>query len=194
LRPEISREQSQRILNGIHDESLRLNALATTFLDLARLESGRVSYTKSEFDLRRLYEDCRDVMQGKADEQGVQFVIVSPEGNLPVHADRDKIKQVLINLISNGIKYNRPNGTLSLEGEQADGEVIIRVSDTGVGILASAIPRLFAKFYRLKATEKITGTGLGLSIVRQSVLSHGGRIEVASRLRKGTTFIIHLPQ
>lgn len=194
LRPEISREQSQRILNGIHDESLRLNALATTFLDLARLESGRVSYTKSEFDLRRLYEDCRDVMQGKADEQGIQFVIVSPEGSLPVHADRDKIKQVLINLISNGIKYNRPNGTLSLEGEQADGEVIIRVSDTGVGILASAIPRLFAKFYRLKATERITGTGLGLSIVRQIVLSHGGRIEVDSKLRRGTTFIIHLPQ
>jgi signal transduction histidine kinase len=184
LRPEISREQSQRILNGIHDESLRLNSLATTFLDLARLESGRVSYTKSEFDLRKLYEDCRDVMQGKADEHGVQFIILSPEGSLPVHADRDKIKQVLINLISNGIKYNRPNGTLSLEGEPAEGEVIIRVSDTGVGILASAIPRLFAKFYRLKATEKITGTGLGLSIVRQIVLSHGGRIEVASRHRE----------
>jgi signal transduction histidine kinase len=194
LRPEISAEQSHRILTGIHDESLRLNALASTFLDLARLESGRVRYTKSDFDLRKLYEDCRDVMQGKADEQGIQFNILSPEGSLAVHADRDKIKQVLINLISNGIKYNRPKGTLTLEGEQADGEVIIRVSDTGVGILASAIPRLFAKFYRLKATEKITGTGLGLSIVRQIVLSHGGRIEVASKLRQGTTFIIHLPQ
>jgi len=194
LRPEISSEQSHRILTGIHEESLRLNTLASTFLDLARLESGRVRYTKSSFDLRRLFEDCRDVMQGKADERGIQFIILSPEGSLPIHADRDKLKQVLINLISNGIKYNRLNGTLSLEGERGDDEVIIRVSDTGVGILASAVPRLFAKFYRVRATEKISGTGLGLSIVRQIVLSHGGRIEVASKLRRGTTFIIHLPQ
>jgi len=194
LRPEISPEQSQRILTGIHEESLRLKTLASTFLDLARLESGRVRYTKSDFDLRRLFEDCRVLLQAKADERGIQFIVLPPEGSLPIRADRDKLKQALINLVSNGIKYNRPNGTLSLEGELANGEVIIRVRDTGVGILASAVPRLFAKFYRVRATEKISGTGLGLSIVRQIVLSHGGRIEVDSKFRKGTTFIIHLPQ
>ena len=71
---------------------------------------------------------------------------------------------------------------------------MIRVSDTGVGIPASALPHLFDKFYRVRATENLTGTGLGLSIVRQIVLSHGGHIEVASKPRKGTTFTIHLPQ
>ena len=88
-----------------------MSTLASTFLDLARLESGRVRYTKSDFDLRRLFEDCRDLMQAKADEQDVEFNFLSPDQPMAIHADRDKLKQVLINLISNGIKYNRKGGT-----------------------------------------------------------------------------------
>lgn len=194
LRPEISADQGQRILGGIHDESLRLSTLATTFLDLARLESGRVQYNKTDFDLRRLFEDCCDLMQARASEQQVEIHLLSPDGRLTIHADHDRLKQVLINLMSNGIKYNRKGGTLSLTGERLDGGLIIRVSDTGVGIPAASIPHLFDKFYRVRATESVMGTGLGLSIVRQIVVSHGGRIEVTSKLRKGTTFTIRLPQ
>jgi len=194
LRPETSSEQSQRILTGIHDESVRLNTLASTFLDLARLESGRVRYTRSDFDLRELFEDCRDLMRPRADEQGLEITIGSPGERLSVNADRDRLKQVLINLMGNAIKYNRPRGTVSLAGDMANDELVVRVSDTGLGIPANAVPHLFDKFYRVRASEKLSGTGLGLSIVKQIVLGHGGRIDVASKLRKGTTFTIYLPQ
>jgi len=194
LRPEISSEQSQRILTGVHDEAVRLNTLASTFLDLARLESGRVRYTRTNFDLRRLFEDCRDLMQARAGERYVEIIILSPPGSLLINADRDKLKQALINLMSNAINYNRLKGTVSLAGKRVDKQLIIQVSDNGLGIPANAVPHLFDKFYRVRATEKLAGTGLGLSIVKQIVLSHGGRIEVASKLRKGTTFTIYLPQ
>jgi signal transduction histidine kinase len=194
LRPELSAEQSQRMLSGIHDESLRLSTLATTFLDLARLESGRVQYNKTDFDLRRLFEDCCLQMQPHAAERQVELTLLSPAERLIVRADRDRIKQLLINLISNGIKYNRRGGTVSLAGELAGRELLIRVSDTGVGIPRASIPHLFDKFYRVRATESVSGTGLGLSIVRQIVLGHAGRIEVASKLRSGTTFTVYLPQ
>jgi signal transduction histidine kinase len=193
-RPELSLDQTQRILDGIHDESLRLSTLATSFLDLARLESGRVQYQNTRFDLRGLFEDCCDLMQPRAEELQIRIEIPAPAGRLTIYADHGRLKQVLINLVSNGIKYNRKGGSLSLAGERRGREIIIRVSDTGVGIPASALPHIFEKFYRVRATEGEMGTGLGLAIVRQIVISHGGRIEVQSKLRKGTDFIIHLPQ
>jgi len=114
LRPEMSHEQRDQIVNNIHTETMRLNSLASSFLDLARLESGRVQFRKTRFSVADLFYECKDVMASKAMESNIQIRVESPEGLPLLDADRDKIKQVLLNLLSNAVKYNRPNGTVML--------------------------------------------------------------------------------
>jgi signal transduction histidine kinase len=195
LRPEMSQEQRDQIINNIHGETMRLNALASSFLDLARLESGRVQFRKTSFSLADLMYECKDVMSSKAVEDNIQIRVESPEGLPLLEADRDKVKQVLLNLISNAIKYNRPNGTVMLRAEASESEMTIFVQDTGVGIPEEALPHLFEKFYRVREHEsRASGTGLGLSICKQIVHGHGGRMEVKSKVGVGTVFAMILPR
>jgi len=194
LRPEMSLEQRDQIVNNIHNETLRLNSLASSFLDLARLESGRVQFRKSRFSVADLIYEVRDVMVSKAQETDIQIRVDVP-GDMPLlEADRDKIKQVLLNLTSNAIKYNRPNGSVMLNGG-FDTEISICVQDTGLGIPEDSLPHLFQKFYRVREHEgKASGTGLGLSICKQIVQGHNGRIEVKSKMGVGTSFTVFLPR
>src|SRR6266508_1159645 len=195
LRPEMSLEQRDQIINNIHNETMRLNALASSFLDLARLESGRVQFRKTTFSIADLMYECKDVMASKAMEDNIQIRVESPEGLPLLEADRDKIKQVLLNLISNAIKYNRPSGTVMLRVEASDREMVIFVQDSGIGIPEEAIPHLFQKFYRVREHEsKVAGTGLGLSICRRIVQGHGGRLEVKSKVGIGSVFTVILPR
>ncbi len=195
LRPEMSQDQRDQIVNNIHTETMRLNALASSFLDLARLESGRVQFRKTTFSIADLMYECKDVMASKAVEDNIQVRVESPEGLPLLEADRDKIKQVLLNLISNAIKYNRPNGTVMLRAESYEDEMAIFVQDTGVGIPEEAMPHLFQKFYRVREHEsRAAGTGLGLSICKQIVQGHGGRVEVKSKVGVGTMFSVILPR
>jgi two-component system phosphate regulon sensor histidine kinase PhoR len=112
-----------------------------------------------------------------------------------MEADRDKMKQVLLNLISNAVKYNRPNGSIIITGNFTETELSMTVQDTGVGIPEESIPHLFEKFYRVREHEnKATGTGLGLSISKQIIQGHNGRIEVKSKVGIGTSFGVHIPR
>ncbi len=195
LRPEMSREQQEQIVNNIHNETLRLNALASSFLDLARLESGRVQFRKSAFDIMDLLYECRDVMASKADEERIQILVEQPEGSTLLEADRDKIKQVVLNLLSNAIKYNRPNGSVIMKTEATENNLRLSVQDTGLGIPEDALVHVFEKFYRVREHEaRATGTGLGLSICKQIIQGHGGTIEIKSKLGVGTNIIIDLPR
>ena len=195
LRPEMSREQRDQIVNNIHNETLRLNSLASSFLDLARLESGRVQFRKTRFSVADLIYECSDVMVSKAQETNVQIRVDVPNEMPLMEADRDKIKQVLLNLLSNSIKYNRPNGSVIITGAFDATNISITIQDTGMGIPDESIPHLFEKFYRVREHEgKATGTGLGLSICKQIVQGHNGRIEVKSKMGVGTSFTIHLPR
>jgi K+-sensing histidine kinase KdpD len=195
LRPEMSREQRDQIVNNIHNETLRLNSLASSFLDLARLESGRVQYRKTRFSLADLLYECRDVMMTKAQETNIQIRIDVPNDMPLLEADRDKIKQVILNLMSNAIKYNRPNGSVIITGNFNETDQFFTIQDTGVGIPEDSIPHLFEKFYRVKEHEgKTSGTGLGLSISKQIIQGHNGRIEVKSKMGIGTSFTIYFPR
>ncbi|HEY5728935.1 MAG TPA: ATP-binding protein [Anaerolineales bacterium] len=195
LRPEMSLEQRDQIVNNIHNETLRLNSLASSFLDLARLESGRVQFRKMRFSSADLIYEVRDVMMSKAQETDVQIRVDVP-GDMPLlEADRDKIKQVLLNLLSNAIKYNRLNGSVIITGDFTENEISVSVQDTGLGIPEDSIPHLFQKFYRVGEHEgKAAGTGLGLSICKQIVQGHNGRIEVKSKMGVGTSFTVFLPR
>lgn len=195
LRPEMSLEQRNQIVNNIHNETLRLNSLASSFLDLARLESGRVQFRKTRFSIADLLYEARDVMMTKAQETNIQVRVDVPHDMPLLEADRDKVKQVLLNLTSNAIKYNRPNGSVIITGNFNEQEVSIAVQDTGLGIPEDSIPHLFQKFYRVREHEgKATGTGLGLSICKQIVQGHNGRIEVKSKMGVGTSFTVYLPR
>jgi signal transduction histidine kinase len=194
LRPEISQEQGRQIIESIQSETMRLTALSSSFLDLARLESGRVQFHKSSFPVRPMLEECVSLMQAKADESRVSIQLDVPADMLTVQADRDKLKQVALNLISNAIKYNRPGGQISIKAKMSEKEWHLFFADTGLGIPDDELPRMFEKFHRVRATEKITGTGLGLSICKGIVQGHGGRISVQSKLGEGTQFAIALPR
>jgi signal transduction histidine kinase len=194
LRPEMSREQRDQIVNNIHSETLRLNSLASSFLDLARLESGRVQFRKTRFSVADLIYECRDVMMSKAQEMNIQIRVDVPNDMPLMEADRDKIKQVLLNLLSNAIKYNRPNGFVTLSSAFDQFNISIVIQDTGLGIPEESIPHLFEKFYRVREHEGASGTGLGLSISKQIIQGHNGRIEVKSKIGVGTSFAIQIPR
>jgi signal transduction histidine kinase len=195
LRPEMSQEQRNQIVNNIHNETLRLNSLASSFLDLARLESGRVQFRKTRFSSADLIYEVRDVMMSKAQETNIQIRVDAPTDMPLMEADRDKIKQVLLNLLSNAIKYNRPNGSVMINGNFTEDEISVTVQDTGMGIPEDSLPHLFQKFYRVREHEsKASGTGLGLSICKQIIQGHNGRIEVKSKVGVGTAFTLFLPR
>ncbi len=195
LRPEMSRDQQEQIVTNIHNETLRLNSMASAFLDLARLESGRVQFRKSLFDIHDLLEECRDVMITKAAESNIQINLSASGGPSLLEADRDTIKQVLLNLLSNAIKYNRKNGTVIIKTDASESHLILTVQDSGVGIPEEALSHIFEKFYRVREHESVaSGTGLGLSICKQIVQGHGGTIEIKSKLGVGTKIIVSLPR
>jgi len=195
LRPELPQERRDQIIHNIHNETMRLNDMASSFLDLARLESGRVQFRKTLFSIADLMFECKDVIASKAMEENIQLIVESPEEIPLLEADRDKIKQVVLNLLSNAVKYSRPNGTVILGAEVIDNEIAIYIRDTGVGIPDESLPHIFEKFYRVREHEmRASGSGLGLSICRQIIYGHGGRMEVKSKLGEGTILMVFLPR
>jgi signal transduction histidine kinase len=195
-RSELTEEQRVGLAKTISEETMRLNDMATSFLDLARLESGSMVFNPEAISVPQILQECVNVIEPKAAERGIKFHIEIPHDILPtLEADRDKIKQVLLNLLSNAVKYNRDNGTIEIRAWNADHFICISIRDSGAGIPESELGHIFEKFYRSKGTEKSTqGTGLGLSICKKIVESHGGSIEAQSTLNVGSTFVIKLPQ
>jgi signal transduction histidine kinase len=195
LQPEMAREQREQIIQNIHSETLRLNSMAAAFLDLARLESGRVQFRKTSFDVGDLLFECRDIMSSKGHEEGVEIRVEGSTGLVPLEADRDKLKQVILNLLGNAIKYNHRGGWVAMSATATEPGFCISVKDTGRGIPEEAIPHIFEKFYRVREAEGTTsGTGLGLSICKEIVQGHGGRMEVKSKPGHGSTFSVILPR
>ncbi len=194
LRPEVSEEQRSQMVETIQQETLRLTEMTTSFLDLARLESGRIQFRIQELNLNELLEESVRVIQGRAREAGLTLETSLPEQIITLQGDRDKLKQVLLNLLSNAIKYNWPNGKVILSAAVDEKEAIITVKDTGRGIPPEYLPDIFEKFYRVPGMEKAAvGTGLGLAITKRIVEAHAGRIEVESQVGVGSTFRIWLP-
>ncbi len=194
-KPDVPPEDRQKLVQAIQSEAVRLNEMASDFLNLARLESGRSNTRISQFSTMLLVKECCQVMQPNADENGVEIRTDLPGAFLDLEADRDQIKQLILNLISNAIKFNRPGGKLFIRGWEENEKIWLEFKDTGPGIPAEAIPRLFERFYRVGGEENtVPGTGLGLSICKRIVENHGGTISVVSNVGIGTSFIIQLPK
>jgi signal transduction histidine kinase len=194
LRPDISQQQHTRLVEIIRDEISRLSDMTTSFLDLARLESGRMPFHFANVNLKGLLEYCITIMQGRAGEKSITISLELSDETIQIHADQDKMKQVMLNLISNAIKYNHEGGKISISATEKPEDIVISITDTGKGFPPETLPHLFNKFYRVPGMEKTPGTGLGLSICKRIVETHDGVIEVKSTLGKGTTINVHLPK
>lgn len=193
IRPEIDEKQRDYLANMVHAEISRLSELTSSFLDLARLESGRVQFNPQKFDLGKLIRECTDLMSARAMERTIRIENDIPE--LPLlMGDRDKIKQVIINLLSNAIKYNKTDGKITIRAYQNGETAGFSVEDSGPGIPAHEMKHLFEKFYRVPGSENMaSGTGLGLSICKRIIDAHQGWIDVDSQVGLGTKFTVHLP-
>jgi len=193
-RPELPEGKRDEIHQLLQTETDRLIRLTTDFLDLAQLESGRARLEKKPFMLDKLISESVDVVRPQAGEKHVGVVL--DLASLELHGDRGKLKQVLLNLLTNAVKYNRPNGdirvacALDAEADQAR----ISVRDTGYGISKENQKQMFQKFFRVADTAGFTqGTGLGLAITKHIVEAHGGQIWLESEEGIGTTFFVTLP-
>ncbi len=194
LRKDVSEDQLRKVVEIIDHETTRLIDMTTSFLDLARLESGRIPFNSEVFDPDALLQECVGLMQNKAVEKNLRLNLYIPNELPTIKGDQDKIKQVVLNLISNAVNYNKPSGTITVSGHSYPDELVISVNDTGPGIRPADIAHLFDKFYRSQATENSAqGTGLGLAICKKIVEAHNGHIEVQSEVGIGTTFSVHLP-
>ncbi|WP_308635360.1 two-component system histidine kinase PnpS [Paenibacillus silvisoli] len=191
-------ETARTFLQIIFDESDRLNRLIGDILELSKIESRRVPLQFSPVDLSSFVQKTVELMRAEALHKQIRLS-AKVEPDIYVEADEDRLRQIVMNLLSNGISYTPEGGMVSIIVEPVGGEnyesVRIHITDTGIGIPKKDLPRIFERFYRVdKARSRSSGgTGLGLSIVKHLVELHKGTITVDSRVGSGSTFTIELP-
>ena len=193
LEQELAPETARQFIETIHREAVRLNNLVSDFLDLARLEAGRIRLQKRPIHLKYLVEEAVATLRPEAEARDIRIKTDVPMGLPPVLADEQHLLRVLLNLLSNAIKYNRPGGEVEITARRLDDRVSVSVRDTGIGIAPEELPYIFEKFYRGSAEGSSTGAGLGLSIAKRIVEAHGGTITVQSTPGEGSVFTFTIP-
>lgn len=194
LTAELDPSTHDQFLEVINREASRLGDMVNDFLDLARLESGRARLAYEPVDVRKIIDDAVAVIQPQSEERGLKLLLDVPSTLPPVMGDEKRIKQVMLNLASNAIKYNLEGGQIRITASADEGAIQIAVEDTGRGIRPEDMDKLFDKFRRIAETEdSAKGTGLGLPITKQLVEVHGGQIKVTSEWGVGSTFAFTLP-
>lgn len=185
-------ELRRTFLSSIRANTLRLQDLVDDFLDLSRLESGGWVAQKEDVDLGPVVQDLWDSFHEGASALGLTF---SLEGDATVSADVQGVIQVFRNLIANAIRYTPEGGSITVEITEEGSVTQVEVRDTGIGIPASALPRVFERFFRVDSARGRAegGTGLGLSIVRHLVGAMGGKVWAESEPGTGTSFFLILP-
>ena len=170
----------------------RMRRLIESLLELARFDAGQEVLKRMQFDLARTVADSVELVQTLAEERGVK--IISEIEPLEITGDAERLAQVITNLLTNAIQYNRPDGKVRLELHAENGLAVLKIADTGQGIVPEDLPRVFERFYRADKSRTGAGNaGLGLSICKAIVEAHGGTIEVTSEPNVGTTFTVRLP-
>ena len=188
--PPTARRFTERILS----QCRRLQELLDDLLTLSRLEGMDGALDREPVALDAIARHAAELLAPAAREKGVE-IEVTEEPVPPVAGDSGNLERLLLNLLDNAIKYTRPDGRITVRVARCGGEAVLEVSDTGIGIPAESIPRIFERFYRVdkgRAREE-GGTGLGLAIVKHIVQAHGGQVDVESRIGRGSTFRVRLP-
>ena len=193
---DIDRDTQMRFLGVISSEADRMTRIVKDLLTLTRLDYNRMEMNMQLMDLRELGAKAAQAMEGQARSKDLTLTCTLPEALPEVLGDAERIQQVIINIITNAIKYNKPHGSITITGGTEGDRVFLRVADTGIGVPKEDLPRLFERFYRVdKARSRESGgTGLGLAIAKQIVESHGGTIGFDSEYGKGSVVTLYLPR
>jgi signal transduction histidine kinase len=188
-------------LEAAHRNSLRLLKLVNSLLDFSRIEAGRIQASYEATDLAAYTVELASVFRSAIEKAGLSLTINCPALPEPVYVDREMWEKIVLNLISNAFKHTFEGG-ISVKLRASDDHVELEVADSGVGIPAEALPRVFERFHRVKGSKSRTheGTGIGLALVKELVALHGGAVQVESEENKGSRFKVvikagsaHLP-
>ena len=184
----------QDLFASLHEEAVLQQRIVDDLQDLALAEAGNLAYHRVTVDLAELLETCRTAHHARAESAGVSLRVAAEP--VAVHADPDRLRQVVGNLVTNALRATAAGGSVRLVASRTDTQAIVQVVDTGSGIAADALPHVFDRFWRADAARgrRTGGSGLGLAIARQIVTDHQGTITVASEVGVGTTFTITLPR
>jgi signal transduction histidine kinase len=187
--------KARNILEIAHKNSIRLSALINDLLDLQKIESGQMTYNFDEIDLASIVEECIGSMETFAQTYGISFDFNPPEEMVVVHADRDRLHQVLDNLMSNAVKFSRRGERVVLRIVTKSDRILVEVEDHGVGIPPDSREKVFGRFTQVDSSDRRShgGTGLGLNIAQEIMAAHGGTVNYTSKLGEGTTFVIDFP-
>jgi two-component system phosphate regulon sensor histidine kinase PhoR len=194
--PETSRAELSRILKVMERHSKRLDLLVDDLLTLAQLESGKPNLQLGDIALYGFFRELTRDWEKKLANKHLNVIVDVPPGVPMLRADRARLQEALYNLLDNAMKYSHEHGEIRLIVRQRDEEIVLGVSDDGVGIAEDELPRIFERFYRVdkaRSHDSVRGTGLGLAIVKHIAQLHGGHVEAESELEKGTAIRVVLP-
>ncbi len=181
-------------LDMAHRNAQRLLKLVNSLLDFSRIEAGRAQASYRATDLAALTADLASNFRSVCEQAGLELEVHCPPLPVPVYVDRDMWEKIVLNLISNAFKFTL-QGRIEVSMRAREGMALLQVADTGVGVPAQDLPRLFERFHRVEGTRgrTIEGTGIGLALVQELVGLHGGAIDVQSEIEQGTTFTLAIP-
>lgn len=182
-------------LDVVHRNALRLGRLVTTLLDFSRLQAGRLRATFEPTDLAAFTTELSSLFRSAMERAGLDYAVDCPPLPWPVHVDRESWEKVVLNLLSNALKFTLDGHVTVALRADGDSAVELTVADTGAGIPAEELPRLFERFHRIAGTRarSTEGSGIGLAMTRELVTLHGGTITAASTPGTGTTFTVRIP-
>ena len=179
-------------LKIIEDEGDRLSMMVEDLLDFSRLSSSNFKYNKEKLDIVELSKQVHTQLFPRTSSRNIDFKFVTIYKNLPVYADKNRMKEVLINIIDNAIKFTEDGGEIDLILDQEDEKVLITIKDNGEGIKDDEIAFVASKFY--KGSSSKSQTGLGLSICEEIIKAHGGKLVIKSKHKVGTSVIVEIPR
>lgn len=186
-------EAGPRFLDRIHTEVDALTQMTQELLDLSRIESGQVELNFAPISPKNLINSAAERMKAQAERANLKITVHCGDKLQTMRADYARLEQVLVNLIHNAVKFTKPGGEISLFAEPTENGVRFAVRDTGIGIPAESLNRIFERFYRVDSSRTGSGTGLGLSIAKHIVEAHKGKIWAESELGQGSVFYFLIP-
>jgi PAS domain S-box-containing protein len=198
LDKDIPRDQAEEYANIILKESNRLSELINKFLDISRIESGRIQPQKSDLDMGEIVQMVVGSNSYLANKKNMQVEVHIPSEPCRVWADSGMMEQVILNLFSNAVKYSPENTRIDIVVTPSEDQIAVKIKDQGYGIPQHAVKKIFEKFYRVSSSNDpqrtAKGSGLGLALVKQIVDMHNGHIDIESVVDKGSVFTIYLPE
>jgi signal transduction histidine kinase len=196
LRRERSREELVESMQKILHESQRTVALVDALLLLARGDAGRTTSEMAPLDAGPVVRDAGEQARAMAAAKGIEVDVGLAQETLPVRADEAQLRRLLLILVDNALKFTPAGGRVTITARCSETEVVVAIADTGVGISAADLPRIFERFWRADRvrTRHAGGSGLGLTIARQIADRHHARLDVESEPGRGSVFVLRLPR